>query len=42
VSFFVENADREHLLEALLSPAGLDYQIEGDVVRIIPQRYANK
>jgi hypothetical protein len=42
VSFFVENADREHLLEALLKPAGLDYQIEGDVVRIIPQRYANK
>lgn len=42
VSFSVENADREHLLEALLSPAGLDYRIEDDKVRIIPRRYDEK
>ena len=33
VSFSVENADQEHLLEALLTPAGLDYQMEGEQVR---------
>ena len=42
VSFSVENADREHLLEALLHPASLDYSIEGEVIRIVPQRYGNK
>ena len=42
VSFTVENADRERLLDALLQPAGLDYHLEGDVVRIIPLRYGDK
>ena len=39
VSFSVENADQEHLLEALLRPAGLDYRLEGERVRIIVGRY---
>jgi hypothetical protein len=42
VSFSVENADREQLLEALLTPAGLDYQIEGEIIRIVPARYGSK
>lgn len=42
VSFSVENADQEHLLEALLSPAGLDYQLEGEQVRITAGRYDAK
>jgi hypothetical protein len=40
VSLSVENADREELLQALLEPAGLDYRIEDDRVRIIPRRYS--
>ncbi len=39
VSFSVEDADREQLLEALLAPAGLGYQLDGDQVRIVPGRY---
>lgn len=39
VSFSVENADREKLLDALLSPAGLEYQIDGNQIRVVPQRY---
>jgi hypothetical protein len=42
VSFSVENADQEHLLEALLRPAGLDYQLQGEQVRIIVGRYEEK
>ena len=42
VSFSVENVDREHLLDALLGPAGLDYRIEGEQIRIIPRRYGDK
>jgi hypothetical protein len=42
VSFSVENADREHLLDALLHPAGLDYRIEGEQVRIVAGRYDEK
>lgn len=42
VSFSVENVDRERLLEALLSPAELDYRIEGDRVRIIARRYGER
>jgi hypothetical protein len=42
VSFSVENVDQEHLLEALLSPAGLDYQLEGEQVRIVAGRYDAK
>jgi hypothetical protein len=42
VSFSVENADQEHLLDALLSPAGLDYQLEGEQLRIIAGRYDEK
>jgi hypothetical protein len=38
VSFSVENADREKLLEALLRPAGLDYQLDVERVRIIAGR----
>jgi hypothetical protein len=38
VSFSVENADQEHLLEALLRPAGLDFQLRGEQVRIIAGR----
>jgi hypothetical protein len=38
VSFSVENADQEHLLEALLKPAGLDYQLVGEQVRIVAGR----
>jgi hypothetical protein len=39
VSFSVENAGQEHLLEALLRPAGLDFRLEGERVRIIAGRY---
>lgn len=39
VSFAVEDADRDKLLKALLTPAGLDYRLEGDRVRIVPRRY---
>ncbi len=42
VSFSVENADQDKLLDALLTPAGLDYRVEGEKVRIIPQRYGEK
>jgi hypothetical protein len=42
VSFSVENADQEHLLEALLRPAGLDYQLVGEQVRIVVGRYSEK
>lgn len=42
VSFSVENADREQLLEAILKPAELDYSLEGDRVRIVPRRYDEK
>ena len=38
VSFSVENADQDKLLDALLTPAGLDYRVEGEKVRIIPRR----
>ncbi|MCC7473998.1 MAG: STN domain-containing protein [Pirellulales bacterium] len=39
ISFSVESADREQLLDALLTPAGLEYRIEGDRVRVVPSRY---
>jgi hypothetical protein len=42
VSFSLENADQQHLLEAILKPAGLDYRLEDDRVRIIPRRYGDK
>jgi hypothetical protein len=42
VSFSVENADQAHLLEALLRPAGLDYRLEDERVRIIAGRYDEK
>jgi hypothetical protein len=38
VSFSVENVDQDKLLGALLTPAGLDYRVEGEKVRIIPRR----
>jgi hypothetical protein len=42
ISFSVANADQEHLLEALCRPAGLDYRIEGEQVRIFAGRYDEK
>ncbi len=42
VSFSVENADLGKLLEALLRPAGLDYRLDGDRVRIIALRYGEE
>jgi hypothetical protein len=42
VSFSVENADQEQLLKAILEPAGLDYQLDDERVRIIAGRYAEK
>jgi hypothetical protein len=42
VSFSVENADQEQLLKAILEPAGLDYQVDDERVRIIAGRYAEK
>lgn len=42
VSFSVENADQDKLLNALLTPASLDYRIEGDQVRIFPRRYGDQ
>ncbi|HVT28481.1 MAG TPA: hypothetical protein VHE81_10755 [Lacipirellulaceae bacterium] len=41
VSFSVQDADRDHLLDALLKPAGLDYRLEDDRVRIIARRYSD-
>lgn len=42
VSFSVEQADQEKLLEALLTPAGLEYKIDGNQVRVMPMRYGVK
>ena len=42
VSFSVENADRDKLLDALLTPAGLEYKIDGEQIRVRPQRYGDK
>jgi hypothetical protein len=42
VTFTVEDADREKLLDALLTPAGLEYKIDGEQIRILPQRYSDK
>lgn len=42
VSFSVNKADQDQLLEALLEPAGLDYQADGDRVRIVAKRYQEK
>lgn len=39
VTFSVENVDREDLLDALLTPAGLEYQIHGERIRVLPSRY---
>jgi hypothetical protein len=39
VSFSVENADQQRLLEAVLRPAGLDYRLENERVRIIAGRH---
>lgn len=41
VSFSVENAAREKLLDTLLTPAGLKYRVDGNTIRVIPQRYSN-
>jgi hypothetical protein len=42
VSFSVDKAAQEQLLEALLKPAGLDFRIDGERVRIIAERYGEK
>ena len=39
VSFSVENADQQRLLDAVLRPAGLDYRLENERVRIIAGRH---
>ena len=39
VSFSVEQADQEELLDALLTPAGLEYRVDGDQVYVVPKRY---
>ncbi len=36
VSFTVTNVDRDELLDALLKPAGLDYRMEGERIRVVP------
>jgi hypothetical protein len=41
VSFSVENADQQELLAAVLTPAGLECQIDGNTIRVIPARYSN-
>jgi hypothetical protein len=41
VSFSVEGADQQELLDALLTPAGLECQIDGNTVRVVPARYSN-
>jgi hypothetical protein len=38
VSFSVTDADREQLLAALLTPAGLEYRIEGEQIFVTPKR----
>jgi hypothetical protein len=42
VSFSVEQADQEKLLDALLTPAGLEYKIDGNQLRVMPKRYGEK
>jgi hypothetical protein len=42
VSFSVENADQEHLFQELLRPAGLDFRLEGERVRVFAGRYDEK
>lgn len=42
VSFNVDQVDQEKLLEALLTPAGLEYTIDGNQVRVMPSRYGTK
>lgn len=37
ISFAVENSSQEKLLDAVLQPAGLSYDRDGDRLRIIPQ-----
>jgi len=39
VSFSVDQVDQEKLLDALLTPAGLEYKLEGNQLRVMPQRY---
>jgi hypothetical protein len=39
VSFSVTNADQEKLLDALLTPAGLEFREEGEQILVAPQRY---
>lgn len=42
VSFSVDNVDQAGLLEALLRPAGLDYRLDGERVRVIAGRNVEK
>jgi hypothetical protein len=37
VSFAVENATQEELLEALLRPAGLSFRRDGERIRVVPR-----
>jgi hypothetical protein len=38
VSFAVENLEQDELLEAVLRPAGLTFQREGEVIKIVPRK----
>ena len=42
VSFSVENADQDKLLDSLLTPAGLEFRDEGEQILILPQRYGRQ
>ncbi|HEX3601209.1 MAG TPA: hypothetical protein VHU84_13750 [Lacipirellulaceae bacterium] len=42
VSFSVDNADQDKLLDALLTPAGLKYQLDGEQIKITPRSEGDK
>jgi hypothetical protein len=42
VSFSVEDVEQNVLLEALLKPAGLDFRLEGERLRIVPRAAGQK
>lgn len=42
VSFSVENSDQDKLLGALLTPAGLEYHLDGEQIKVTPQNSGEK
>jgi len=42
VSFSVEDAERDAVLDALLRPAGLAYELEGDRIKVVPAKAATR